>query len=260
MLFLGFADDVLDLRWRYKLILPFFASLPMLLAYQGKTGVVIPKPLQTFFGAKFAELGIFYKFYMLNVSIFASNSINIYAGINGLEAGQSLIIGLAVIIHNAIELNGEFAHQHFFSLVLIIPFVFVTLGLLKYNWYPSEVFVGDTFTYFAGITLAVAGILGHFSKTLMLFFIPQWLNFLVSLPQLVTPFWFPCPRHRLPIYDEATKKLRASENFTVINFTLKLIGPTNERTLCIILLMFQVLCCAFGFYVRYHLSTLFYDQ
>ena len=36
MLFLGFADDVLDLRWRYKLILPFFASLPMLVAYQGE--------------------------------------------------------------------------------------------------------------------------------------------------------------------------------------------------------------------------------
>ena len=33
--------------------------------------------------------------------------------------------------------------------------------------------MGDTFTYFAGMTLAVAGILGHFSETLLLFFIPQ---------------------------------------------------------------------------------------
>ena len=30
-------------------------------------------------------------------------------------------------------------------------------------------FVGDTFTYFAGMTIAVAGILGHFSETLLLF-------------------------------------------------------------------------------------------
>lgn len=34
-------------------------------------------------------------------------------------------------------------------------------------------FVGDTFTYFAGMTIAVAGILGHFSETLLLFLVPQ---------------------------------------------------------------------------------------
>ena len=32
---LGFMDDVLNIRWRYKLILPFFASLPLLIAYDG---------------------------------------------------------------------------------------------------------------------------------------------------------------------------------------------------------------------------------
>lgn len=61
---------------------------------------------------------------------------------------------------------------------------------------PSQVFVGDTFTYFAGMALAVAGILGHFSETLLLFFIPQIINFVYSLPQLFKIV--PCPRHRLP--------------------------------------------------------------
>ena len=31
----GFSDDVLDLRWRYKLILPTIATLPILIAYSG---------------------------------------------------------------------------------------------------------------------------------------------------------------------------------------------------------------------------------
>lgn len=62
--------------------------------------------------------------------------------------------------------------------------------------YPSRVFVGDTFCYFAGMTFAVVGILGHFSKTMLLFFLPQVLNFLYSLPQLF--HIIPCPRHRLP--------------------------------------------------------------
>lgn len=62
--------------------------------------------------------------------------------------------------------------------------------------YPSSVFVGDTFCYFAGMTFAVVGILGHFSKTMLLFFIPQVVNFVYSLPQLF--HIIPCPRHRLP--------------------------------------------------------------
>jgi UDP-N-acetylglucosamine--dolichyl-phosphate N-acetylglucosaminephosphotransferase len=48
----------------------------------------------------------------------------------------------------------------------------VTLGLLKHNKFPSKVFVGDTFCYFAGMTFAMVGILGHFTKTMLLFFLP----------------------------------------------------------------------------------------
>ena len=43
----GFADDVLDLPWRYKLILPTVASLPLLCAYNGYTTVLLPKPMRS---------------------------------------------------------------------------------------------------------------------------------------------------------------------------------------------------------------------
>ena len=42
MLLLGFADDVLDLRWRFKLVLPAVASLPLLCSYTGVTWVKLP--------------------------------------------------------------------------------------------------------------------------------------------------------------------------------------------------------------------------
>jgi len=64
--------------------------------------------------------------------------------------------------------------------------------------YPARVFVGDTFCYFAGMSFAVVAILGHFSKTMLLFFIPQVFNFVFSVPQLFR--LVPCPRHRLPKY------------------------------------------------------------
>lgn len=62
MLFLGFADDVLDIRWRVKLVLPFFAALPLLAAYSGGTGIAVPKPVQAWLGLPFyLELGVLYK-------------------------------------------------------------------------------------------------------------------------------------------------------------------------------------------------------
>jgi UDP-N-acetylglucosamine--dolichyl-phosphate N-acetylglucosaminephosphotransferase len=36
---LGFADDMLDLPWRYKLLFPFFIVLPLITVYQGCTHI-----------------------------------------------------------------------------------------------------------------------------------------------------------------------------------------------------------------------------
>ena len=53
------------------------------------------------------------------------------------------------------------------------------------------------------MALAVAGILGHFSETLLVFLIPQIINFAYSLPQLLKIV--PCPRHRLPTFDPSDR-------------------------------------------------------
>lgn len=188
---LGFVDDVIDLKWRHKLIVPTVASFPLLMAYKGLTSVVVPKMLRGVLG-NYINLGIFYHIYMGNIAIFCTNAINIYAGINGIEVGQSFIIGCFIIIHNIIEINineridtlesKEIVQYHMYSLTIMIPFLLCTLALLKHNRFPSKVFVGDTFCYCAGMTFAVVGILGHFSKTMMLFFIPQLINFILSIP------------------------------------------------------------------------------
>jgi len=67
-------------------------------------------------------------------------------------------------------------------LIIILPYIFTALALYKHNHYPSKVFVGDVFCYWSGMVFAVSGILGHFSKTLMLFCIPQLINFIYSIP------------------------------------------------------------------------------
>ena len=126
MLLLGFSDDVLDLPWRYKLLLPTIASLPLLCTYSGATTVLLPRPLRGWLGdgsgvptlplqllglgveagsgGALLNLGLLYYVYMGALSVFATNAINIYAGINGLEAGQAAVIGVAVLTMNAYEL------------------------------------------------------------------------------------------------------------------------------------------------------------
>jgi len=200
MLLLGFADDVLDLRWRHKLLLPSMASLPLLLVYlvtTDRTEVVVPTLLRHLLGYSLT-LGPLYYLYMGLLAVFCTNAINILAGINGLEVGQSLVIAASLVVFNLMSLEGGSAHHHQFSLYFLLPYLGTSTGLLMHNWYPSHVFPGDTFCYFSGMTFAVVAILGHFSKTLLLFFVPQILNFLYSLPQLF--HFIPCPRHRLPKY------------------------------------------------------------
>lgn len=232
---------------------------------------------------KLLDLGFFYLLYMSMLAVFCTNAINIYAGINGLEAGQSYVIGCAILLHNMIEIRSQSSTQenHLFSAMIMLNFVGVTLGLLTHNWYPASIFVGDTFCYFAGMTFAVVGILGHFSKTLLLFFIPQIVNFLWSVPQLFK--LVPCPRHRLPAFNPSTGLMEPSTfecgpdqhrwlkslnrldpkavripNMTVINMALSVFGPMSERNLCCFLLGLQVIGCAFGFFMRYYVAEFFF--
>ena len=132
MILLGFSDDVLDLRWRYKLVLPLVASLPLVFAYGGATNVVFPKIISDIIGIKNLELGIFFKIFISLLAIFCTNSINILAGINGLEVGQSLIIGATIILFNLIEIishQQEKLFENVFSLSIIMPFFFCSLAL-----------------------------------------------------------------------------------------------------------------------------------
>eukprot|EP01134_Creolimax_fragrantissima_P003358 CFRG3358T1 len=216
MILLGFTDDVFDLKWRYKLVLPTIASLPLLMVYYvgGMSTTIIPPFFRQYIGESM-NIGYLYYLYMSMLAVFCTNAINIYAGVNGLEAGQSLVIGVGIAMNNVVQLNGDNHEQHLYSLYMMGPFIATTAALLYHNWFPASVFVGDTYCYFAGMTFAVVGILGTFSKTVLLFFIPQIANFLYSVPQLFR--LIPCPRHRMPRINKETGLLEASKNVFLLS-------------------------------------------
>ncbi len=177
----------------------------------GVTSVVIPVPLQPYLGELF-NLGPLYYVYMASVAIFSPNSINILAGINGIEVMQSIVVALLLALNDCLYLLTPYPHpatdSHLFSLYFLLPFLGVSFALLYHNWYPARVFVGDTYCYFAGMVFVVVSILGHFSKTLVLLLVPQIFNFMYSTPQLFG--LVPCPRHRLPRFNARTGLLEPS--------------------------------------------------
>lgn len=108
--------------------------------------------------SQYLELGWIYKAYMAALVIFCTNAINILAGVNGLEAGQTAVTAAAVAAHNlgsiaslaaaaaspaasaaAAKAAAASADGHLFSLFIMLPLLATSLGLLWHNWYPSDV-------------------------------------------------------------------------------------------------------------------------
>lgn len=264
----------------------------------GVTHVVVPLPLRPYLG-ELIDLGALYYAYMAAICIFCPNSINMLAGINGIEVAQSIVIASLIVLNDILYLSPEghpAANSHLFSIYLLLPLIGVSAALLCHNWFPAKVFVGDTYCYFAGMVFAVVGILGHFSKTLLLLFIPQIFNFVYSMPQLFK--LVPCPRHRLPKFNARTglmepsvatfpeeKPLRPwvgeilkglhqikllrivvdeksrvieSSNFTILNLWLVWRGPLREDRLAIEILILQTVVGLIGLWIRHSLALLLF--
>lgn len=205
-LWIGTLDDIVDIKWRTKLVMSAFTYIPL---YQQNTSILL-------FG-NIIELGFFYHVYIILWCIWCGNSINIYAGINGIEAGQCLIIACGL----------------FFVVPGMLGYICVCSVLLYLNWFPASIFVGDSWCYLSGaFFVAVAQ---HETETLAIMMLPQILNTLFSLPELLGE----CPRHRMPKYDAKNNVLLPSGKGTLLNNILHLCGPMTEVNLCSIALAFQ---------------------
>ena len=167
-LWIGALDDILDLRWRYKILLS--AGSYILLMAENNTSVHI-------FGY-FIDLGVLYHLYMILWCIWCGNAINIHAGINGIEVGQTLVIAIGLLFFS----NETDA---------LTSYIFVASALLLHNWYPASVFVGDSWCYLSG--LFFVAVARHETEQLALIMWPQILNTFLSLPELTG--LRDCPRH-----------------------------------------------------------------
>ncbi|CAI7874270.1 unnamed protein product [Closterium sp. NIES-54] len=262
---------LLPLLPRSKLILPSIATLPLLMAYSGHT-TVIPKPLRPLLAGLAGEevtvwdLGVLYKVYMGMLVVFCSNSINILAGVNGLEAGQTAVIAASVYMGmfvvfcsnsinilagvNGLEVGQTADIAASVHMGMLVVFCSNSINILagvnglevgQTTDIAASVYMGmlvvfcsNSMKILAGVNMLEAGQTAVIAATpdmqqARLFSIYLILPLLACTLALLVFNWF----------DPATHRLTGSNDLNLVNLFLRLFGPCTKEQLCIRLLLFQ---------------------
>ena len=157
---MGLFDDIANLRWRYKAVLPVFAALPyVVLTPTERTTVSI-------FGGSINLGGAFLILVPLMVTI-VTNSYNMLGGLNGLEAGSGLIVlvGIAIVSSDWV--------------LLACPIIVLTI--LTYISFTGRAFMGNVGSFSVGLTLAVASIIDNLKLMLFICMLPLIANSIIIL-------------------------------------------------------------------------------
>ncbi|NGP44954.1 undecaprenyl/decaprenyl-phosphate alpha-N-acetylglucosaminyl 1-phosphate transferase [Bacillaceae bacterium SIJ1] len=154
----GVLDDIFELSAKWKLIGQILAASVVILSDIQITYIDIP-----FIGLW--ELGLLSVPFTLLWIVGITNAINLIDGLDGLAAGVSAIVLLAVSTM-AILMGDTF--------VAMLGFILMgsTLGFLAYNFHPAKIFMGDTGALFLGFMISVLAILGFKNITFFSLLVP----------------------------------------------------------------------------------------
>lgn len=163
----GMVDDILKLRQRVKVILPFFAAIPLVTAVSADRTLLIP-----FMGS--ISVGLLYPLVLVPIGIIAaSNLTNMLAGFNGLEVGCGGIATISILIAAIITDKPKCA-------LIIAPLLGALAAFLYYNRYPAKILPGNSGTYVIGATIATAAVLGSMAVVGAIALLPQIIEFFVK--------------------------------------------------------------------------------
>lgn len=90
-----------------------------------------------------------------------TNAVNLIDGLDGLAGGTVGIAGLtlAAVVYIETTQSGGLPGQYE-AITLALILVAAVLGLLRYNFFPAKIFLGDTGSMFLGFTIAVLAVMG----------------------------------------------------------------------------------------------------
>ncbi|VVB68307.1 Phospho-N-acetylmuramoyl-pentapeptide-transferase [Candidatus Norongarragalina meridionalis] len=158
---IGAFDDLFNLSWRRKILLPIIGAFPLVAIMAGDTTMSMP-----FVGQ--VTLGWIYTFVLIPLGITgAANALNMTAGYNGVEAGIGAVMSFFLLI--IAFFSGVLAAQ-----IILAACLGACLAFLYFNWYPSRIFPADIGTLSIGAAIACAVIVGNIEKFGVICFIPAF--------------------------------------------------------------------------------------
>jgi UDP-N-acetylglucosamine--dolichyl-phosphate N-acetylglucosaminephosphotransferase len=167
--FIGFIDDIYETRWRIKVLTPLLGGVPLAILSLGRTRILTPFGLLDFAAFGLVGLVFFYALVLPFAVTASANAVNMFAGLNGQEAGSSAIMTLALLFLSLRWGKPE-------GYIILIPFVGALLAFLAFNKYPSKVFPGDIGTFGMGAVIACVAILADLERAAVIMFIPHSIN------------------------------------------------------------------------------------
>ncbi len=225
---IGMVDDMLGwrigLRQSEKVLLTFMVPIPIMVVNAGHAMMTFP-----FLGQ--VELGLLYPLLIVPVGIIgATNAFNMLAGYNGLEALQGIAI-FSTLAYLSWEVNA------FDAFLISACIVGALLAFLIFNRYPSKVFPGDVFTYFAGAGVAIVAILGNIERFAAMLFTLYYIELVLKARGRFKPEW---PARVLGDGSLAVKSRIYSVPHLAITLLRKMKGKAYEYEVVATVLLFQL--------------------
>jgi UDP-GlcNAc:undecaprenyl-phosphate GlcNAc-1-phosphate transferase len=151
VMILGMYDDVRGANRWTKIAVQVLAALIMI-----KVGLVI-RIVNNPFGSPI-RLGMFSGVVTVLWLVGVTNAINLIDGLDGLAAGIVFFCSLGLFF--VLTITGQYMPA-FYAMAL----AGACLGFLRYNFFPAQIFMGDTGSLFLGFSIAALAILARRKAT-----------------------------------------------------------------------------------------------
>jgi UDP-N-acetylglucosamine--dolichyl-phosphate N-acetylglucosaminephosphotransferase len=228
--FMGLLDDFIDLKWRYKAFMPLIAALPLM--YYALEWLQVPGAIRTSIALPFIgtiEFGAYYVLLIIPLIVMiVTNTVNMLAGLNGLETLCPAIVILGLIVVSP-------------SYILMVGPLFFWLILTYFNL-RGKIFVGNAGSFAIGITIASFAIISDQKVNMLISILPFIFN---SSMILLSVFFV----HKKAAVTFDGKKLRSDSRKSLVT-TITYHRPLTERTVVIIISLLVALFTLLGVLIQ----------
>jgi UDP-N-acetylglucosamine--dolichyl-phosphate N-acetylglucosaminephosphotransferase len=164
---IGLIDDLLDLSIPTHVFVTLLIGIP-LIAYRAGSSVLGLTPWGPL------DLGLLFWLVVPFITAFLTNSVNIYAGFNGLETGlaatTSIALGVSALIYGSME-----------SAFALLALGGALVGFARWNISPARILLGNIGTYLIGAVFSASIIVGGIKVAAAIACFPYFVNFLLRI-------------------------------------------------------------------------------